>query len=69
MCFFLNGDCPSLSVACVGSVRTTTWGGLQQLSSGVVLKVDLPSLSVACAGSSRSTSGGVAAVARCLSER
>ena len=60
----LKDDCPSLNVACVGSVRTTTWGGLQ-LSSGVVLKVDLPSLSVACAGSSRSTS----AVARCLSER
>ena len=64
----LKDDCPSLNVACVGSARSIS-GGLQLLS-GVFLNVDCPSLNVACVGSVRTTTrGGLAAVARCLSER
>ena len=64
---FLSDDCPSLNVACVGSVRSTSGGGLQLLS-GVLLKDESPSLNVACVGSARSISGGLQLLA-CFFER
>jgi len=64
----LKDHSPSLSIACVGSVRSNSGRG-GQLSSGVLLTVDLPSLNVACAGSIGSTSARLAAVVRCVLER
>ena len=64
----LKDDSPALNVACVGSVRSTSWSVCSccQVS---FLKDDSPSLNVACVGSVRSTSGGFAAAVMCLFER
>ena len=62
----LSDGCPPLNVAGAGSIRSTSWGGLQ-LSSGVLLKDDLRMLPVLEV--SGQLQGGVAAVVRCPFER
>ena len=64
---FLKADLPSLSVACAGSSRSASGGGLQLLP-GVLLSDGCPPLNVAGAGSIRPTSWGFAAVVRCCLE-